>query len=146
MRLKADELTLQVMQSFPKSPTVQGQCIRLLGVLSYGNDVVRRRVGEKRGVSLITHSMEYHMENETVQTHACTALTNFFHNNIDNRFRFIESSGVDIIVAVMERHIESVNIQRRACWALLTLVGTDELARRVSSSRAVTAVVAAMVR
>ena len=85
------------------------------------------------------------MSDETVQLHACTALTNFLHNNVDNRFRFIEDAGVDILVAAMELYQDSVNIQRRACWALLTLVGTDEISRLVANGGAVSAVVKAMI-
>ena len=88
--------------------------------------------------------MDTHVADETVQLHACTTLTNLFHNSHDNRFRFLESSGVDVLVASMERYIQSVNIQRRACWALLTLVSTDEISRQVSGTGAVTAIVNAM--
>ena len=38
-----DENALQAMETFSDSEILQGQCIRLLGSLSYGNDLVRRR-------------------------------------------------------------------------------------------------------
>jgi hypothetical protein len=67
-------------------------------------------------------AMETHMGDETVQLHATTSLTNFFHNCMDNRLKFInQASGLDVLVSVMEKHLKSVNIQRRSCWALLTL-------------------------
>ena len=40
---RADEIMLQIMDAYPQSAIVQAQCIRLLGSLSYGNDLVRRR-------------------------------------------------------------------------------------------------------
>ena len=38
-----DENALQAMETFSDSEILQGQCIRLLGSLTYGNDLVRRR-------------------------------------------------------------------------------------------------------
>lgn len=39
---KADEVTLQIMRGFSESAIVQGQCLRLLGALAFGNDLVSR--------------------------------------------------------------------------------------------------------
>jgi len=84
-------------------------------------DIVRERVGAK-AIGLIVIAMETHINDETVQLHACTSLTNFFHNSMENRLQFInQSMGFDVIASVMEKHFKSVNIQRRSCWALLTL-------------------------
>ena len=84
-------------------------------------------------MSLITDAMSNHIEDETVQLHAFTALTNLSHNSIDNRSRFIELNGISYITPVMSLHLKSSKIQRQACWAILTLAGNDEVSiiRRV---------------
>jgi hypothetical protein len=45
----------------------------------------------------------------------------------------------------MERHRLNAKIQRQACWALLTVAGSDEIARAVADRPLAAAVVDAMV-
>merc|ERR1711965_644400 len=100
----------------------QSQCLRLLGALSYGNDHVRRR----GGISLALDAMRSHMTDETLQLHACTAITNLTHNSIDNRYRFVEAGGVEVLVLIMNNFIKNMKIQRQACWSILTLAANDD--------------------
>lgn len=44
--------------------------------------------------------------------------------------RYLEVQGTEPLLAAMAIHLEtSVKVQRQACWALLTLAGSDEIAR-----------------
>jgi serine/threonine protein kinase len=139
-----DELSLSAMAACASSGIAKAQCLRLIGVLAYGADIVRRRVGERGGIRLLLDAMDKHTEDETLQLHAFTALTNLAHNSIDNRSRFQEAQGVNVIVAIMGRHVKAMKVQRQACWALLTLAGSDEVSRNLVLNGAGSAVVNAM--
>ena len=45
---------MRALRRFPRDAAVQGHTIRLLGVLAFGNDLFRRKAGEK-GMSCCTH-------------------------------------------------------------------------------------------
>jgi hypothetical protein len=45
----------------------------------------------------------------------------------------------------MERHLQSAKLQRQACWALLTVAGSDEIAREIAEFPVATAIVTALV-
>jgi hypothetical protein len=46
----------------------------------------------------------------------------------------------------MERHQASAKLQRQACWALLTVAGSDDIARAMSEFPIAAAIVTAMVQ
>jgi Armadillo/beta-catenin-like repeat len=139
-----DEILIVCLKSFPDSGIVQSQCLRLLGALSFGSDLVRRRTGEKGIMRLVCHSMENHSETESILLHATTAITNLTHNSIDNRSRFLEAGGVDLLIGLMDQYKHSAKFQRQATWALLTLCGTDEVSRQVANHGGASAVLNAM--
>ena len=87
--LKTDDVLISAMDMFPSAAMVQGQCLRAIGALSFGNDVVRRQAGEKGIFQKIVAAVDNHMNDESVLMHALTAMTNLTHNSIDNRFRLI---------------------------------------------------------
>ena len=142
---RADVVALDAMDAKPGVASVQAQCMRLIGCLAYENDFVRRRVGERGGLGKIVRAMDAHTDDETVQLHASTMLTNLMHNSSDNRSRFIEASGVEVLVSVMERLSKSAKVQRQCCWTLLTLAGSDDVSRAAVSFGAASAIVSAMI-
>eukprot|EP01041_Mallomonas_annulata_P009185 gene9185-19047_t len=149
---RCHDLVADGLLAFPEQSLLQGQCLRTLGTLAFGNDQVRRHCGEKGVLRAVAECMRRHCgdkgnetESVTVQLHACTAVTNLTHNSIDNRSRFVEADGVRALVVVMGLHKYSVKLQRQGCWALLTLAGSDEGARAVSLAGGAAAVMAAMV-
>lgn len=140
-----DEVLLLCLTAFPTSVMVQGQCIRLLGALSYGSDLVRRRTGENGVMQLLVAAMEYHSPDETVQLHALTTVTNLTHNSIDNRSRFMEAGGISALLHTMKIYKQSSKLQRQACWAILTLCGNDELSHKIAQEGGGSALINAMV-
>ena len=123
---KGDELMISGMSAFPKSAITQAQCLRGLAAFCFGNDVIRRHCGERGLMKRIVIALETHSDDDSVVHHACTALTNLTHNNVDNRMRFQEAGGVEALVYAIGQHWkDSVKITRQACWAILTLAGTD---------------------
>ncbi len=139
-----DEVLIASMKNNMFSSIAQSQCLRLIGALSYGNDHVRRRVGERGGISLALDAMRSHVTDETLQLHACTAITNLTHNSIDNRYRFVESGGVEILVSIMNNFIKNMKLQRQACWAILTLAANDDVCLSIVANGGGTALVSAM--
>ena len=57
----------------------------------------------------------------------------------------MEAQGIEAILAVMERYQDSAKLQRQACWALLTVAGSDDIARAVAEFPVAAAIVSAMV-
>ncbi len=95
-------------------------------------------------MTAIIAALEEHADDENVLLHACTALTNLLHNSLENRHRFVEGGGIQILVGQMDRYRQSSKIQRQACWAILTLAGSDDVARAVAMGGACSAVLNAM--
>ena len=139
-----DGLLLQGMRSCVHSDVAQAQCLRLLGVLAYGSDIVRRRVGERGGLALLLQAMDRFVSDDTLILHGFTALTNLTHNSIDNRSRFVELQGTAVVCVAMARHLTNQKIQRQACWALLTVAGSDTVSREVVGAGGDRALVNAM--
>ena len=139
-----DEILIKCMKFCHKSSIASAQCLRLIGVLSYGNDNVRRRVGERNGILLILNAMKNHENDETLQLHACTALTNLTHNSIDNRSRFLENKGVDILIKIMGIFIKNMKLQRQGCWAILTLAASDHVSKSIVIGGGGSAIISAM--
>eukprot|EP00603_Paraphysomonas_imperforata_P008089 CAMPEP_0114425158 /NCGR_PEP_ID=MMETSP0103-20121206/7086_1 /TAXON_ID=37642 ORGANISM="Paraphysomonas imperforata, Strain PA2" /NCGR_SAMPLE_ID=MMETSP0103 /ASSEMBLY_ACC=CAM_ASM_000201 /LENGTH=1121 /DNA_ID=CAMNT_0001593975 /DNA_START=46 /DNA_END=3411 /DNA_ORIENTATION=- len=125
---KGHELMIAVLTAFPKSGITQAQCLRGLAAFCFGNDMIRRYCGESGVMKRIVIALETHSDDPSVVHHACTALTNLTHNNVDNRMRFQEAGGVEAVVYAIGQHWkDSVKITRQACWAMLTLAGTDAI-------------------
>ena len=59
--------------------------------------------------------------------------------------RFLEAQGTEAVLAVMERYEQTPKLQRQACWAVLTVAGSDEIARAVAEFPVGAAVVSALV-
>jgi hypothetical protein len=128
LEAKGDELMLAGLSAFPNSAITQGQCLRGLAAFCFGNDLVRRHCGENGLMKRIVIALETHSDDSSVVHHACTALTNLTHNNVDNRMRFQEAGGVEAVVYAIGQHWkESAKITRQGCWAILTLAGTDDV-------------------
>lgn len=143
---RIDELLLEILVKFSHDATVQSHCIRLLGAFAFGNDLFRRRTGEKGVMRCLMNAMDIHSYDEGVQLHICTSITNLTHNSLENRSRFLESGGVTLFVEIMDRFQDSAKYQRQACWAILTLCGSDEACKSVVASGGDSAVVNSMLR
>lgn len=85
--MKIEELLIRGLKRFPADAAVQGHAIRLVGVLAFGNDLFRRKAGEKGVMRCLTAAMGRHGGDESVQLHVCTAITNLAHNSWENRSR-----------------------------------------------------------
>lgn len=150
---------------FVSNATVQAQCIRLIGALAFGNDYVRRRMGEQGIMKSLVAALENHKDDETVQLHICTAITNLTHNSFENRsryglfdsnkristyfnyvHRFMELNGFEYILNSMDRFKLSSKYQRQACWAILTLSGSDDISKTIANAGADTAIINAMLQ
>jgi len=151
---EVDMICLEIMKHHTGSTAldalVQGQAIQLLGVMSFGQDLVRRRAGENGALTSIITAMETHSAiDEKVLLHCLTSVTNLAHNSQDNRYRFIDAGGMDMLTDSMETYLKSPKVQRQGCWALLTLAGSDETARLVAQaggSRALMTLVKALLQ
>ena len=87
-----DIVIVNAMQEFKSNSIVQAQCLRLLAALAYGNDKMRRYLGEQGIITLVLKIIDTFIsngndENDALQLHACTLLTNLFHNSLENRNR-----------------------------------------------------------
>ena len=128
LEAKGDELMLAGLMAFPNSAITQAQCLRGLATFCFGNDLVRRHCGESGSLKRIVIALETHSDDPSVVHHACTALTNLTHNNVDNRMRFQEAGGIEALVYAIGQHWkDSAKITRQGFWAILTLAGTDDL-------------------
>lgn len=141
---RSQDVIVAGLRAFPASPLVQGQGLRTIGTLAFGNDLVRRHVGEKGGIKALCKAMVGHADDESVVLYACMALANLTHNSLENRSRLLEASGLSALITVMERHKSSAKIQRHACSALLTIAGADDGARAASDAGGTAVVMAAM--
>ena len=101
------------------------------------------RLGEKGAVTCLIDAMKNHPDDESVQLHVCTTLTNLAHNSLENRSRFvscymfiemvlinlptvlcmygafqrfIEADGVSNFLKVMTAFDDSAKFQRQASW------------------------------
>ena len=134
-----DLICLEILQTHTEvdslTSLVQGQAVQLLGVVTFGSDLVRRRAGENGAMKWISIAIEkYGGADEKVLQHCLTSVTNLAHNSQDNRHRFIDCGGLDSLTDAMERHLNSSKVQRQGCWAMLTLAGSDETARLVAQA------------
>ena len=123
-REKIEELLVFYLINFAHVSVVQSNCIRLVGTLAFGNDLFRRKMGEKGVMQCLVNAMTVHGGDETVQLHVCTTITNLSHNSLENRSRFFEQGGVEVLVQLMGAFQQSPKYQRQACWAILTLSGS----------------------
>jgi hypothetical protein len=140
-----DKIVLECMDLFPKSTMVQSQALRVLAALAYGNDNIRRYLGEQGAIGKIIKTMENYSNEEVLQLHACTTLTNLFHNSLENRSRFLEADGIDVLIAQMDVFSNNSKFQRQALWVILTFAATDEISRVVVSKGSCTAILNAMI-
>jgi hypothetical protein len=62
----------------------------------------------------------------------------------DHADRFYECGGLPTLIRAMATHLSSGKIQCQACWALLTLAGSDEVARGIAASQGHIAVINAL--
>lgn len=129
---------------FNQSAIVQGHCMRLIGILAFGNDRFRRKAGERGMMTSILEAFKNHLDDEIVQLHVSTALTNLTHNSMENRSRFIELGGIDLVITMMVTYKDVAKLQRQGCWVILTLSGTDEISREIALKGGDTAVLNAM--
>lgn len=141
---RCQDMVVAGLRAFPASALVQSQGLRTIGTLAFGNDLVRRHVGERGGIKALCKALMSHVHDESVVLYACMALANLTHNSLENRSRFLEAGGLPALVAVMESHKTSAKLQRHACSALLTVAGADDGARAASDAGATAVVLAAM--
>ena len=139
-----EQWLLVSIDKFNRSAIVQGHCMRLIGALAFGNDRFRRKAGERGIMTSILEAFKNHIDDETVQLHVSTALTNLTHNSMENRSRFIELGGIDLVIHMMVTYKDVAKLQRQGCWAILTLSGTDEISREIALKGGDTAVLNAM--
>ena len=84
-----DYTSLQCMKQFPQSAAVQSQALRVIASLAFGNDLVRRRLGEKGVMAAVVASLRSHEDDESTVLHACTAITNLCHGSFENTSRCV---------------------------------------------------------
>jgi hypothetical protein len=77
------------MSDHPKSCTIQGQAARLVGTISFGNDIFRRKAGERDVMLYLSDALRNHPDDETVVLHASTAITNLTHGSKENLSRYV---------------------------------------------------------
>jgi len=141
-----EQWLLELMDRFSHSSIVQGHCMRLLGVLAFGNDKFRRKVGERGVMNSIVAAFKNHLEDATVQLHVTTALTNLTHNSMENRSRFVELGGVSLLIGMVVLYRNDAKLMRQACWAVLSLAGSDVICRDIAMSGGDSAIVNAMLQ
>ena len=90
-------------------------------------------------------ALRNHSSDETVLLHSTTAITNLTHASRENRSRFEEVGGVPALTKVMNDNLSLPKLQRQCCWAILTLSGSDEIAKTISHHDGDLAVMHAMV-
>lgn len=136
---------VNLLAQFTSDKMLQGQVARLIGTLSFGNDVFRRKIGEKEVMKYLCLALRNHITDETVLLHSTTAITNLTHGSKENRSRFEEVGGVPILIQVMQNNLQSAKLQRQCCWAILTLSGSDDIAKMISDSNGDLAIMEAMI-
>ncbi len=136
---------VNILAQYPNDNMVQGQVARLIGTLGFGNDNFRRKVGEKDVMKYLCLAMRNHVTDETVLLHSTTAVTNLTHGSRENRSRFEEVGGIPTLVNVMHHNLHSAKLQRQCCWAVLTLSGSDEVAKTISNNNGDISVIQAMI-
>ena len=75
------------MKQFPQSAAVQSQALRVIASLAFGNDLIRRRLGEKGVMAAVVISLRSHVNDESTVLHAFTAITNLCHGSFENTSR-----------------------------------------------------------
>lgn len=135
---------MPLMTRFLHVGILQAQAARLLGTLSFGNDVFRRRAGENRAMQCLSEALHVHFSDETLTLNAFTAVTNLAHGSYENRCRFFECGGIDTLIQTMGVHVALPKLQCQGCWALLTLAGSDEVAEGVVKAQGDRAVIQAL--
>lgn len=80
--------------------------------------IISPSLGEKGIIKQLVATLNGALcEDETVQLHVCTAITNLAHNSLENRSRFFEASGATHLVASMATFGDSAKYQRQASWS-----------------------------
>lgn len=139
-----EDWLLELMDKFSHSAIAQGHCMRLIGALAFGNDKFRRKAGEKGVMNSVVAAFRNHLEDQTVQLHVSTALTNLTHNSMENRSRFVELGGVSPLINMIVLYKDDSKLIRQACWAMLSLAGTDAISREIALSGGDSAIINAM--
>lgn len=94
--------SVRLLQVFPDCIMLQAQALRILGTLSFQNDIFRRKVGEQQGLFHIIQTMRRHFHtSDNVVLYGATALTNLCHSSNENRSRFLEYDGASLILDIM---------------------------------------------
>jgi len=145
-----DTLFVRILQDHPKSVMVQGQTARLAGTLAFGNDLVRRKLGEKQILQYFVEAMKQfvQVDNEEdipVLLHLCTAVTNLTHSSPENRSRFLEAGGVPVLIQIMRRQLVQAKVQCQCCWVVLTLAGSNDVAEVISNQGGDLTIIQAMI-
>eukprot|EP01034_Spumella_vulgaris_P029191 gene29191-36201_t len=96
-----ESVIIKTLVTFSHLSVVQSHVMRLLGILSFGSDLFRRRAGEQGVMSCVIIALEKHAGDESVLLHTLTAVTNLTHNSMENRSRFHELHGLDLVVSAM---------------------------------------------
>lgn len=141
-----EDWLLELMDKFNHSAIVQGHCMRLIGALAFGNDKFRRKAGEKGVMSSVVAAFRNHLEDQSVQLHVSTALTNLTHNSMENRSRFVELGGITPLINMIALYKDDSKLIRQACWAVLSLAGTDAISREIALSGGDAAIINAMLQ
>lgn len=123
----------------------QSQIIRLLGALTYKNDISRRKYGELGIMSVLCDIIQQSkdaqdsqqssgLENDRIQllTYVFTLLTNLCHNSYENRCRFMEADGTYTLSSTMEVYLQvSTVVLRQILCFLVTLAGNDDISHHL---------------
>lgn len=84
-----DYMLLHCMRRFEGSLTLQTHVLRLLGALVYGNEKVRRRLGEEGLMALLPRTMARFEHDRTLLQYALVAVTNLAHSSLENSMRCV---------------------------------------------------------
>jgi hypothetical protein len=66
---------------------IQSQVMRFIGTFAFGNDLFRRKIGERNIMKFILLNLQQFPNDEMVLLHSTMALTNLTHGSKENRSR-----------------------------------------------------------
>lgn len=75
------------IKQYPRNRMIMSQVMRFIGTFSFGNDVFRRKIGERQIMVYIIESFKAFPNDEMVLLHTTMALTNLTHGSKENRSR-----------------------------------------------------------
>jgi hypothetical protein len=73
--------------AYPNHRMIQSQVMRFIGTYAFGNDLFRRKIGERNIMKFILSNLQQFPNDEMILLHSTMALTNLTHGSKENRSR-----------------------------------------------------------